>query len=274
MYYCFPALLLETVFAHIAQLTMKPYSNFMIYCQNLSKSYGPYQALNALNLKVEPGQIFGFLGPNGAGKTTTIRLLTGMLRATEGQASIFGLDCQKQRAEIMRRIGYLPDRPLFHDYLRAREILEFLGRIHGLSPKQRQDRIKYLLAVHGLTEDAEEFANNFSLGMKKKLALACAQLHDPELYILDEPVAGLDPLAARAIQFWILEMARTGKTVFLSTHQLSMAQKLCHRVGIIQNGQLEAEGDFKTLQTRLCPGGSLEDLFFAVTEAQIEPEPS
>lgn len=238
----------------------------MIHCQQLSKYYGRFRALRELDLQVEPGQIFGFLGPNGAGKTTTIRLLTGMLSASEGRASIFGLDCQRQRAEIMKRIGYLPDRPLFHDYLRAREILEFLARIHGLPHNLRRDRIKYLLALHGLSDDAEEFASNFSLGMKKKLALACAQLHDPELYILDEPVAGLDPLAARAIQFWILEMARTGKTVFLSTHQLSMAQKLCHRVGIIQNGRLEAEGPFQELQTRLCPGGSLEDLFFAVTE--------
>lgn len=237
-----------------------------IECNELTKDYGAFRALNRLSLQVAPGEIFGFLGPNGAGKTTTIRLLMGMLIPTSGTARVDGLDCHADRAEVKRKVGYLPDNPTFPEYLRGREVLQFMGEMHGLQNDLLNDRIDQYLKQFVLTEAASDFAVNYSAGMKRKLALACAHLHDPQVYILDEPTNGLDPMATRDIQNWILSGARTGKTIFLSTHLLDMAEKLCSRVGIILRGELLAVDTPQKLKERLCPGGSLEEAFFRVTE--------
>jgi ABC-2 type transport system ATP-binding protein len=239
-----------------------------IECRELTKYYGSFSAVDNLDLKVEAGEIFGFLGPNGAGKTTTIRLLMGMLIPTSGSARIHGLDCQIDRAEVKRWVGYLPDNPTFHDYLRGDEILRFVGEMQGLEGDHLIKRVGELLEQFSLSEASSEFAANYSMGMKRKLGLACAKLHEPIVYILDEPTNGLDPIASREVQNWILSCSREGKTVFLSTHLLDMAEKLCHRVGIIHNGRLHAIGPPKELKDQLCPGGSLEEVFFAVTVPQ------
>ena len=239
-----------------------------IECASLSKVYGSFRAVNAISLEVQPGEIFGFLGPNGAGKTTTIRMLMGMLIPSQGQARILGLDCQKDRVEVKRRVGYLPDNPVFQDYLRGVEILQFVGEMHGLSGQLLVERVTQLLEQFSLTDAAYEFAVNYSMGMKRKLGLACAQIHNPDVYILDEPTNGLDPIAQREVQNWILESARAGKTIFLSTHLLDMAEKLCHRVAIIHRGEILTVGSPQQLKDQLSAGGSLEEVFFAVTTTE------
>src|SRR5215831_13664940 len=245
----------------------------MIVFEHLSKNYGDFEAIRDLNLTIEKGEVFGFLGPNGSGKTTTIRMMMGILVPTSGRVTIDGLDCQRDRVELKRRIGYLPDAPIFYDYLRGREIIEFVGEMHGQPQSEAQKRASKLLADFALDDASEEFAVNYSTGMKKKLGLACALIHDPAVLILDEPTNGLDPRASRHVQDRIRVSAAQGKTIFLSTHLLDMAERLCGRVGIIDNGDLVAVGPLKDLQDKLAPGGSLEEVFLKVTQADEDAGP-
>jgi len=239
----------------------------MIEFHQVSKSYGDFTAVHKLALAVERGEVFGFLGPNGAGKTTTIRMMMGILVPSEGLITIDGLDCQADRVRVKQRVGYLPDNPIFYDYLRGREILAFVGEMHGQPRDEAQRRAAVLLDELALEDAAEEFAVNYSTGMKKKLGLACALIHDPAVLILDEPTNGLDPRASRHVQDRIRVSASQGKTIFLSTHLLDMAERLCGRVGIIDKGDLVAVGPLKNLQDKLMPGGSLEEVFLKVTRA-------
>jgi len=232
----------------------------------LSKDYGSFVAVRNLVFSVAHGEVFGFLGPNGAGKTTTIRMLMGILVPTSGRAAIAGLDCQRDRIEVKRRVGYLPDAPIFYDFLRGREILQFVGEMHGQGRVLAKRNAARLLEELALTEAAEEYAINYSTGMKKKLGLACALIHDPEVLILDEPTNGLDPRAAREVQDRLRRSSAEGKTIFLSTHLLDMAERLCSRVGIIHQGALVAEGHLEALRTKIIPGGSLEEVFLKVTQ--------
>jgi ABC-2 type transport system ATP-binding protein len=234
----------------------------------LSKHYGEFVAVRGLTLAVAHGEVFGFLGPNGAGKTTTIRMLMGILVPTAGHAVIDGLDCQRDRIAVKRRVGYLPDAPIFYDFLRGREIVEFVGEMHGQPRGAARRTAARLLDELALAEAAEEYAINYSTGMKKKLALACALVHDPSVLILDEPTNGLDPRAAREVQDRLRRASAEGKTIFLSTHLLDMAERLCSRVGIIHRGELVAEGALDALRSSIVPGGTLEEVFLKVTEPE------
>ncbi len=245
-----------------------------IETETLTKDYGAFRALDSLTLQVHPGEIFGLLGPNGAGKTTTIRLLMGMLVPSFGRARLHGLDCHADRVEAKRHVGYLPDNPTFHDYLRGREILRFVAHMHGIPSADGRARAEALLGKFGLLEAADDYAVNYSTGMKRKLGLACAMIHGPAIYILDEPTNGLDPGASRDVQDWILESAKEGKTILLSTHLLEMAERLCGRVGIIDKGRLAAVGSAAELKEKFCPGGSLEQVFLAVTRPKGSGEGS
>jgi len=242
----------------------------MIQFQGLAKRYGQYQALRPLTLEVARGEVFGFLGPNGAGKTTTIRMLMGILVPSAGRVLVDGLDCHGASADVKRRVGYLPDNPVFYDYLRGREIIQFVAEMHGFSRAEAATRGARLLDELGLAEVAEEFAVNYSMGMKKKLGLACALVHAPPVLILDEPTNGLDPRAARLVQQRLLNCAAAGQTIFLSTHLLDMAQRLCSRVGIIHRGALVACGGSAELAAQLAtdeaPGLTLEDVFLRWTD--------
>jgi ABC-2 type transport system ATP-binding protein len=236
-----------------------------IAIEGLGKRYGSFDAVLPLTLTVGRGEVFGFLGPNGAGKTTTIRMLMGILVPTAGRARIAGLDCHLQREEVKRHVGYLPDNPIFYDYLRGREIVEFVGEMHGQPRRTARRRALTLLDELSLTDAAEEYAVNYSMGMKKKLGLACALVHDPPVLILDEPTNGLDPLASREVRARLLSAAAGGKTIFLSTHLLDMAERLCTRLGIIHAGRLVEVGALEALRQKLVPGGSLEEIFIKVT---------
>jgi ABC-2 type transport system ATP-binding protein len=238
----------------------------MIEFLELSKSYGSFRALAPLNLTVPRGEMFGFLGPNGAGKTTTIRMMMGILVPSAGQVRIDGLDCHRESSEVKRHVGYLPDSPIFYDYLRGREILQFIGEMHNLTRTEAVLRTGRLMAELGLEEVAEEFAVNYSMGMKKKLGLACALIHEPSVLILDEPTNGLDPRASRDVQQRLRRSAEQGMTIFLSTHILDMAERLCSRIGIIHHGELVATGSPQELKDNVTAGGTLEEVFLAVTE--------
>ena len=246
----------------------------MIQLQGLTRRYGDFTALEPLDLEVARGEMFGFLGPNGAGKTTTIRMMMGILVPSGGRALISGLDCQAQRAEVQRHVGYLPDNPMFYDFLRGREILQFVAEMHGVPRDEAAERTQRMLVEFGLAEALDEFAVNYSLGMKKKLGLACAMIHDPDVLILDEPINGLDPRAARDVQERLRQAAASGKTIFMSTHLLDMAERVCTRVGIVHRGELVATGTLAELRERVVQCGSLEEVFLRVTEEAPEAAPT
>jgi ABC-2 type transport system ATP-binding protein len=237
----------------------------MIEFLELFKTYGAFRALAPLTLTVPKGEMFGFLGPNGAGKTTTIRMMMSILVPSGGTVRIAGLDCQRDAAEVKRHVGYLPDSPIFYDYLRGREILQFIGEMHGLTRTESSLRTERLMSELGLDGVGEEFAVNYSMGMKKKLGLACALIHEPSVLILDEPTNGLDPRASRDVQQRLRKSADQGTTIFLSTHILDMAERLCGRIGIIHHGELVATGSPRELKESVTSGGTLEEVFLAVT---------
>jgi ABC-2 type transport system ATP-binding protein len=232
--------------------------------RKLTKRYGEFTAVSELDLEISPGEMFALLGPNGAGKTTTMRLLMGILKPTSGTARIGGLSCFEDRVEVKRLVGFLPDDPIFHDYLRGLDIVRFVGGMHGLSSAEIHARAKPLFDRMELADAVDEYAVNYSRGMKKKLALVCALLHQPKLLILDEPTSGLDPIATRGLHELLVEKVNQGTTVLLSSHLLDQVQKLCSRMAIISRGSLAAVGTLDDLRKRARAESSLEDVFFAV----------
>jgi len=243
----------------------------IVSIEGLTKTYGQFTAVRALSLQVQRGEILALLGPNGAGKTTTIRMLMGILSPTAGTATIAGHDCFAQRAEVMQHTGYLPDEPMFYEHLRGREIVRFCGTMRGMPEADVRRRTIELAARLDLGDALGEYAVNYSMGMKKKLALVCAMLHRPAVLILDEPTNGLDPVVTRSLLDLVREVAAAGTAVFYSTHLLEQADRLCSRVGILHRGALAALGTPAELRSQLAPGGSLEDVFFQVT---APPAPS
>jgi ABC-2 type transport system ATP-binding protein len=246
-----------------------------IAIDNLSKNYGKFQALCSLSLEVLQGEVFGFLGPNGAGKTTTLRILMGILMPSTGSGSILGMDCFVDRVRLKRHVGYLPDSPFFYDHLTGWEMLRFIGDMHGLPSRETARRAERLLDELQLGDAADDYVTNYSLGMKKKMSLAFALLHEPSVLILDEPTTGLDPLASRQIRSLIRSFADTGRTVLLSTHWLEMAESLCDRVGIIRRGRLVAVGSPTELHAKFDDpdqrNTSLEEIFLRLTaEGELE----
>ena len=235
-----------------------------IHVNGLSKRYGALDAVKDVGLDVWSGEILSLLGPNGAGKTTTIRMLMGILKPTAGSATIAGYDCFGERPNVMRHVGYLPDEPIFYDYLRGEELLDFVGEMHGLDRTETHRRVDALVTPLGLDDALGDYAVNYSKGMKKKLALACALLHEPSVLVLDEPTNGLDPFATRTVHRMLEERAEAGASVLFSTHLLDQAERLSHRVAILHEGRLASVGRLEDLRARLAPGGSLEQVFFAV----------
>ena len=239
----------------------------LVRLRGLTKRFGDFVAVQDLDLCVEEGEIVALVGPNGAGKTTTIRMLMGILAPSAGTATIADQDCFRERAEVMRRVGYLPDEPFFHEHLRGGEIARFAGEMRGMSRREIVARTRALGDRLELEDALDDYAVNYSMGMKKKLALLCAMLHEPEVLILDEPTNGLDPLATRALLELVRETVGAGCAVFYSTHLLHQAERLCHRVAILWRGHLAALGTPDELRERVAPGASLEDVFFQVTAA-------
>ena len=242
----------------------------MIRVEGVEKRYGSFQALQRLDLHVRTGEVFGFLGPNGAGKTTTIRMLAGVLTPTTGRILIDGVDLALDPVESKRRVGYIPDRPYLYDKLTAREFLRFIGRIYGMAPEVVAARSDALLAENQLLDRADELIEAYSHGMKQRLTMSAALLHEPRALIVDEPMVGLDPHGARRIKGMFRKLADEGRTVFLSTHSLDVAQEVCDRVGILYRGQLVALGTVDELLHGGRHGASLEEVFLRITEEEQE----
>ncbi len=235
---------------------------------DLTKRFGDFVAVDHVTFDIEEGEIFTLLGPNGAGKTTTIRMLMGILRPSEGGATIKGLDCFADRAEVKRYVGYLPDDPVFYDYLTGREILRFVSEMHGIARRKAAERVGELAERLDLRDALDDFASNYSSGMKKKLALIACLMHDPEFLILDEPTNGLDPFATRTVHGMLREMTAAGKSIFFSTHLLDQAEKLSTRVGILYKARLAAVGRLDELRSGLAADSTLEEIFFAVARGE------
>lgn len=211
----------------------------IIQTRDLARHFGAVRAVDGISFEVPAGIVFGFLGPNGSGKTTTIRLLLGLLEPTGGSAQVFGYDTRKQADEIRQRSGALLEHTGLYERLSAEDNLEFAARVWRLPAGDRKNRIQELLSGLGLWERRKEVVHDWSRGMKQKLAVARALLHRPQLVFLDEPTAGLDPVAAAALRDDLENLARQhGVTVFLTTHNLGEAEKLCNRVAVIRQGQL------------------------------------
>jgi ABC-2 type transport system ATP-binding protein len=228
--------------------SMKP---FAIRTENLSRDFGDLHAVDQLSMEVPAGIIFGFLGPNGAGKTTTIRLLLGLLEPSAGSAEVLGFDALTQSEQIRQRSGALLEYSGIYERLSAEDNLEFYGRVWRIPTSQRKARIQELLTHMGLWERRKELAGSWSRGMKQKLAVARSLLHRPALIFLDEPTAGLDPIAAVELRDDLASLAaKEGVTIFLTTHNLAEAEKLCAQVGIIRSGKLLACGPLEELRSQ------------------------
>lgn len=237
---------------------------WMIEARGLTKHFGKTPAVVDLDLQVRAGEIFGFLGPNGAGKTTTIKMLVGLLRPGSGQARIGGYDIQTQPLQAKALIGFVPDTPFLYEKLTGAEFLRFVGRLYSLAPQQAVRRTQELLETFGLADRAGDLVQAYSHGMRQKLALAAALIHEPQVFFLDEPTVGLDPRSARQVKDLLRQLASQGVCIFMSTHILEIAERMCDRVGIIDHGRLLACGTMEELRTTGGPG-TLEDIFLQVT---------
>ena len=241
----------------------------MIRLKGVSKRYrgASTYAVQGLDLEVRPGEIFGFLGPNGAGKTTTIKMIVGLLKADQGEVLVHGHDLNADPVAAKRSMGFVPDKPDLYPRLTALEYLNLIGDVYGVDGPTRTKRLNHYLDMFQLREAIGDLIQSFSRGMQQKLALTGALLHAPALFILDEPMVGLDPKSSHLFKGIMREHVKQGNTVFFSTHVLEVAEQLCHRVGIINQGRLIACGTMDEL--RKSPGhagSSLEKLFLELTD--------
>ncbi|HIP92415.1 MAG TPA: ABC transporter ATP-binding protein [Thermotoga sp.] len=237
----------------------------MIEAINLTKKFGDLVAVNGINLKILPGEIYGFLGPNGAGKTTTIKMLTGILKPTFGKVRILGMDMDDHEVEIKRSIGIIPDEPKLYPYLKGYEFLNFITEIFREDPKEMKRRIEELCDAFDVNF-LDKYISEYSHGMKQKLMIISVFMRKPKVIFLDEPTVGLDAKAAKILKLLLKKMAKEGTTIFMTTHILEIAEKMCDRIGIIDKGNLIAEGTLEKL--RKMEGefkASLEDLFLKLT---------
>ena len=238
----------------------------MIEMKNLTKRYGRTLAVDRLSLSVAKGEIFGFIGPNGAGKTTTIRMLAGVLIPTEGEVVIGGVSMAREPVAAKRAIGFIPDRPFLYEKLTGMEFLRFSADLYGVGDGLFREKAEKLLIRFSLYDWADELIEAYSHGMRQRLVIASAMLHDPRVIIVDEPMVGLDPAGIRLVKDILKELARQGTAVFMSTHTLTIAEDLCDRIGVIHRGRLIALGTTGDLRgTASLEGGDLEEVFLRLT---------
>jgi ABC-2 type transport system ATP-binding protein len=247
-----------------------------IVAQGLVRRFGSKIAVDSLNLMVRRGEFFGFLGPNGAGKSTTIKMMVGMLRPSAGSVWVGGVDVWRDPLEARSLMGVLPEQLNLYERLSGREFLTFAGHMYGLSKQEVQRRSEDLLSVLMLHDDADKLIVDYSVGMRKKIALAAALIHRPQVLFLDEPFEGIDPISSRVIRNILRDLTGSGVTIFFSSHIMEVVERLCSRVGIINQGRLVAEGTLQELRERAGQNGgtgegaTLEDIFLQVVGAQQE----
>lgn len=238
----------------------------MIEIINLTKRYGNITAVSEINLTIPNGQLFGFLGPNGAGKTTTIKTLVGLLKPTSGVVKIEGFDVQKQPLQAKRVVGFIPDKPFIYEKLTGKEFLQFIAGLYQVNPHDVDKRISQLLDMFELNDWGDELVESYSHGMRQKLVMSAALIHQPTVLVVDEPMVGLDPKGARLIKKIFRDICDKGTTIFMSTHTLEIAEQMCDHIAIIQKGQIIAQGTIEELH-RLAQTTktNLEDIFLELT---------
>jgi ABC-2 type transport system ATP-binding protein len=237
-----------------------------IEAEHLTKFYGPIMGLNDFSFSVGYGEVRGLLGQNGSGKSTLLKSLVGLIHPTSGTVKVFGLDVQKSPMEVRRSIGYVPESPRLYEFLTATEYLDFIADVRGLSYDEKKERINRLIQALNLEGKQGDTISGYSQGMKQKVALMGAILHRPKLLLLDEPLNGLDPKSARVVKELVHSLAQEGVTTIFSTHILEIAEAICDRLTILQNGRVLAEGTAQELREKAgLPGSGLEDVFLKLT---------
>jgi ABC-2 type transport system ATP-binding protein len=238
----------------------------MLQLTGLVKRYGDFTAVNGIDLRVPRGEIFGFLGPNGAGKTTTIRMVAGVLEPTAGSVEIGGYDLETHPLQAKAKIGYIPDRPFLYEKLSGGEFLRFVSGLWGKDEPASEDRADGLLEIFNLLEWKHELLESYSHGMRQKLLITSALIHQPELIVVDEPMVGLDPRSARILKDLFRVFVERGGTVFLSSHTLEVVGAVCDRIAIIREGGIIAQGTMEDLREQVdMGGGDLEEIFLKLT---------
>jgi len=238
----------------------------MIELKSLTKKYGDYTAVDDLNLSVQKGEIFGFIGPNGAGKTTTIKMIGGILAPSAGTVRIAGIDIQQEPEKAKGKIGFIPDRPYLYEKLTGMEFLKFTADLYGVPDDIFSQKAQQNLEMFSLADWSDELIESYSHGMKQRLIMSAALLHDPEVIIVDEPMVGLDPMAILMVKDLFQRLAQKGVTVFMSTHTLAVAEDICERIGVINKGQLIASGTTADLQREAnITDADLEQVFINLT---------
>ena len=238
----------------------------MIQIKQLVKKYPKVVAVDHLTLQVPAGELFGFLGPNGAGKTTTIKLMMGLLKPTAGSVFIDGVDIQQDPVRAKSIVGYIPDRPFIYEKLTGLEYLEFVSDLYCVDKKTAAMRAGTFLEFFDLSEYGNEMIEGYSHGMKQKLIISGALIHEPKVIVVDEPLVGLDPRGARQVKRLFQDLCRRGTTLFMSTHSMGIAEAMCHRIGIIQKGRMIAVGTVDELRAQAeHQHGDLEDVFLKLT---------
>jgi ABC-2 type transport system ATP-binding protein len=236
---------------------------------NLTKRYGNITAISNINLTIPNGQFFGFLGPNGAGKTTTIKTIVGLLKPTSGTVKVEGFDVQKEPILAKRVVGFIPDKPFIYEKLTGREFLRFVAGLYEVNGNQVDSRIEQLLEMFELTDWKDELIESYSHGMRQKIVMSSALLHQPKVIVVDEPMVGLDPKGARQVKKIFKEICARGTTIFMSTHTLEIAEQMCDYIAIIQKGTIIAQGTVSELRIIAKTGlTKLEDIFLELTGGQ------
>ncbi len=240
----------------------------MIELLNLTKRFGELTAVNDVTLTVNRGEFFAVLGPNAAGKTTTIKMITGLIKPTSGSVRVAGHDVQAEPLEVRRRLAYVPDFPFLYEKLTPWEFFRFIGQLFQMTDDRIEANARALIPRFNLEEYLRKPIEGLSHGTRQRVAIAAALLHDPEVFVIDEPMVGLDPHHARVVKDILKERSRTGMTVFLSTHQLSVAEEMADRIGIIHQGKFVAVGTSDELRKQSGSDGLLEHSFLALTRQE------
>lgn len=246
----------------------------MIELDQLTKKFSDLVAVNQVSLSVSPGEFFAVLGPNAAGKTTTIKLLTGLIKPTSGTARVCGYDIQTHPLQARQRLAYVPDFPFLYDKLTPWEFLRFIGQIFAMDEAHLERAGRELVERFNLEPYLQKPIEGLSHGTRQRIAIVSALLHEPEVFVIDEPMVGLDPHHARIVKDILKERSRQGMTVFLSTHQLSVAEELADRIGIMHQGRLIAVGSSAELRRQSGADGPLESAFLALTAQDLVDEPA
>jgi len=242
-----------------------------IIIEGVQKTYGRKVAVRDLTLRIPSGELFAFLGPNGAGKTTTIKMIVGLLRPDRGLVRVCGEAVGTNGLAAKAKIAYVPDQPFLYEKLTGREFLYFVAEMYALSDGERDERLAKLNRSLDMAEFLDQLTESYSHGMKQKVALAAAMLHDPAVLVIDEPMVGLDPRTIRVVKDLFVEHARKGGTVFMSTHTLDIAEAVADRIGIIHRGELIAVGTLADLRAQARRQHSLEEIFLEMTEGTDDP---